>query len=244
MILLLATSVLLWTFYQDVSTLWNCTSCNWDINIGLGGEANWKAHTESLEHRKNISAVKNTPILTSFFQPKKATHMQTAVVAGTTQAWQPVTGADEATVARVATVTAGEWLPHNDVIDIDALALVDKSAPCALGLQLVQKLWRLAKGLPSSIPAGVSDELLSCFGGDPRQEVEEDEDPWEMVNRALDNALGYGKTPEYLVTCMCRGSLGIDGLCNWLELSICFLGVQGVLLELRVEKVMKSLQIW
>jgi hypothetical protein len=155
-----------------------------------------------------------------------------------------VTGADEATVARVATVTAGERLPHNDIIDVDALALVDESAPCALGLQLVQKLRRLAKGLPSSIPAGVSDELLSRFGGDPRQEVEEDEDPWEMVNRALDNALGYGKTPEDLATCMRRGSLGIDGLCNWLELSIRFLGVQGVLLEPRVEKVMKSLQIW
>ncbi|KIK45247.1 hypothetical protein CY34DRAFT_105613 [Suillus luteus UH-Slu-Lm8-n1] len=170
---------------KDVSTSRNCASCNRDINIGLGGEANWKAPTESLEHRKNISAVKNTPILTSFFQPKKATRMQTAVVAGPTQAWQPMTGADEATVARVATVTAGERLPHNDVIDVDALALADESAPCALGLQLVQKLRRLGKGLPSSIPAGVSDGLLSRFGGDPRQEVEEDEDPWEMVNRAL-----------------------------------------------------------
>ncbi|KAG1750942.1 hypothetical protein EDD22DRAFT_915960 [Suillus occidentalis] len=89
----------------DVSTSRNCASCNRDINTGLGGEANWKARTESLEHRKNISAVKNTPILTSFFQPKKVTRMQTAVVAGPTQAWQPVTGADEATVARVATVT-------------------------------------------------------------------------------------------------------------------------------------------
>jgi hypothetical protein len=101
----------------------------------------------------------------------------------------------------------------------------------------------ISQGTSTSIPAGVSDELLSHFGGDPRQEVEEDEDPWEMVNWMLDNALGYGTTPEDLATCMCRGSLGIDSLCNWLELSICFLGVQGVLLEPRVEKVMKSLQI-
>jgi hypothetical protein len=117
--------------------------------------------SESLKHRKNINAVKNTPILTSFLQPKKASHMQTAVVAGPTQAWQPVTGADEATVVRVATVTAGEQLPHNDVINVDVLALADKSAPCALGLQLVQKLQRLGKGLPSSIPAGVSDSVMS-----------------------------------------------------------------------------------
>lgn len=60
--------------------------------------------------------------------------MQTAVVVGPTQAWQPMTGANEATVVRVATVTAGEWLPHNDVIDVDALALADKSVPKTLAL--------------------------------------------------------------------------------------------------------------
>ncbi|KAG1810373.1 uncharacterized protein HD556DRAFT_48100 [Suillus plorans] len=228
----------------DVNASRNCTSCNQDVNIGLGGEANWKAHTESLEHRKNTSAVQNNRMLTSFFQPKSVS-MQSVAVAGPAKAWQPVTGTGEAQIAKLSAAPASKQLPscNDNVIDIEARELANTSAPCGYGLQLIQDLRNLAKGLAPSIPVGASDELLSRFGGDPRQEVEEDQDPWEMVNQALDNALGYEKTPEDLARCMRRGSLGIDGLCNWLEISIRFLGIQGVLLEPRIEKVIKSLQI-
>ncbi|KAG1847031.1 hypothetical protein DFJ58DRAFT_843347 [Suillus subalutaceus] len=136
---------------------------------------------------------------------RKSASVQAAVqpVAGPAKAWQPVTGAGEAEIARVTTATAGEQLllsPCNDdVIGVDALGPVTPP-----GEELANE-WRLSKGLFLNIPVGASDEILSRFGGDPRQEVEEDQGPLEMINRTLDNALGYGKTPEDLAKCMRRG---------------------------------------
>jgi hypothetical protein len=78
-------------------------------------------------------------------------------------------------------------------------------------------------------------DVLARFSGNPVLELAAGEDAWEMADRALNGAIGYGKTVEDIAKIIRRGPRGIDGLCKWLRILVSELQVDEVLLEGKIK---------
>ena len=69
------------------------------------------------------------------------------------------------------------------------------SAPAAsLGINLIGQLQAATSRLPSTVALATSVDELACFSGDPEEESQAFDAPWEMVDRALNRVIGYGRT--------------------------------------------------
>lgn len=65
--------------------------------------------------------------------------------------------------------------------------------------------------LPSTIAPATPTDVLTAHIVDPAF-VEEGDDAWETIGRALNRTLGYGKTIEDIASIIRRGPLGMDGV--------------------------------
>lgn len=111
----------------------------------------------------------------------------------------------------------------------------------------LQDLRVLTCSLPSTVPVAVEHEanpLLSLAHYNIEVAMLEDDasDPWETINRALDNHIGYGRTVEDLATFVRRGDLGMARLCCWLEQCVSVFKIDPVLLEPRLAKLCAALK--
>lgn len=61
---------------------------------------------------------------------------------------------------------------------------------------MFQKLGSVIKTIPSHVPLATPDDILACFSGDPSAEILEDDDSWEVVDKALNQVLGFGTSVE------------------------------------------------
>ena len=129
--------------------------------------------------------------------------------------------------------------PDNEliVIDLDGLPPPLMIAPSAGAgsTTLLLELERVSVSLPLSISEGTEMDILAQFSGNPALELEAGKDAWEMADRALNGAFGYGKSVEDITKIIRRGPRGMDGLCRWLRILVSELQVDEVLLEGKIK---------
>ncbi len=107
------------------------------------------------------------------------------------------------------------------------------------------ELSQVVRSLPSSIPLAVATDDLAAYSGHPRDAADDDEDdPWEGVDRALNRTIGYGQTNAQISAIIRRGPLGMDGLVSWLEKCISDLGINEGLLEGKIGRLVDAMLLW
>ena len=106
---------------------------------------------------------------------------------------------------------------------------------------LLAKLKAIISTLPDSVVTGTKEDDLAQFSGDPIHEVDEGEDAWEMIDRALNRVIGYGKTATEIENVIRRGRYGMDGMFSWLEKCIYELKIDEGLLENKVERMIGAM---
>lgn len=237
------------------------------MKIGLGGESNWTAHTESAAHRKNeasksrSTSAKSSTKLTSFFK-KKLPESSPILSSITAPSLLPNT-------LSMATITSPSFFsglsqaslssaPHIHVVDTqnDEPIVIDSdgsppppptsttitlTAGTLSTTSLLSELERMSVSLPLSIPEGTEMDVLARFSGNPVSELEAGQDGWEMADRVLNGAIGYGKTIEDIAKIIRRGPLGMDGLCKWLRVLVSELQVDESLLEGKVNRLIGAM---
>ncbi|KAI0054949.1 hypothetical protein BV25DRAFT_1816306, partial [Artomyces pyxidatus] len=212
-----------------------CESCDKSVNIGFGGEANWQAHLKSERHvalAKQKPAQRNAS-LTQFFSRASSSLPRTASSTS-------VSRLSDAP-SRLLIPTAASTTPSLS-IDTPTPSPVIPSLP-QLSLGLIPRLRVAATRLPVDVPLATSQDVLARFSGLPHLEVEDDQDPWEYADRALNAVIGYGATVSEIADLMRRGPFGIDGLCAWLEGCVRDMGINPVLLEGKITRLLDAIDL-
>lgn len=110
--------------------------------------------------------------------------------------------------------TVADLINEPIVIDLDGSPPLPTILPSPgnVSASLLSELEHISGSVPLSTPEGMELDILSCFSGNPVSELEAGQDPWEMVDRALNGAIGYDKTVEDITKIIQRGPRGMDGL--------------------------------
>ena len=111
------------------------------------------------------------------------------------------------------------------------------------GIDLIAQLRVATSRLPSTVALATSADELAHFSGDPEEESQTYGDPWEMVDRALNRVVGYGRTTADIAGLVRRGPNGMDGLCNWLSVCIEKLDVDPALLEGKMKRLLDAVTL-
>ncbi|KAJ7055250.1 hypothetical protein C8F01DRAFT_1234702 [Mycena amicta] len=112
-----------------------------------------------------------------------------------------------------------------------------KRASCAQ--QLLADLRLDVLLLPDSIPLAVYGSGLSAFSGDPSSRLSADIPPaelWEHLNPIFHSVFGYAATLEARMELVRRGKHGLDGFLRFMEYFIVHRGLQGGMVELKIEQ--------
>ena len=223
------------------------------MKIGFGGESNWTTHTESAAHRQN-EASKGTPgksKLTSFFQKKlpgssprsSPSAASPSLLRNPTHSFSGLSPAGPSSAPHVVNTPNDELI----VVDSDGSPPPPPTIPPGAGAvsttSLLSKLERVSISLPLSTPEGTEIDALARFSGNPVLELEAGQDAWEMADRALNGAIGYGKTVEEIAQIIRRGPRGMDGLCKWLRILVSELQVDEVLLEGKIKRLISAMVV-
>ena len=113
----------------------------------------------------------------------------------------------------------------------------------SLGVNMITQLRAATSRLPNTIPLGTSTDELAHFSGDPEEELGIYDDPWEMVDQSLNAVLGYGRTTAEIAGLVQRGLNGMDGLSNWLSVCIKRLGIDPILLEGKIKRLLDAVAL-
>ncbi|KAI9432593.1 hypothetical protein H4582DRAFT_2132159 [Lactarius indigo] len=116
--------------------------------------------------------------------------------------------------------------------------------PCQKGIELLNKLEAALTRIPDSVPLATSEHWLSIFLADPHscvasleQGLEEDfEDDWMVLNSMLKTAFGWGESEmqENTKEMLNRGAHGLDGFIQFLKYFILQRGLEGAMIETKV----------
>ena len=202
------------------------------MKIGFGGEANWQAHLASAAHQQREKTSRNNKSITSFSQKAvEIPHPQPA----------PST-------SRLAALTLSASLPSTHGLGNTSeknsafIMVIDNDEDANTNLPatpqtLLEKLRQVIDNLPHSVQLGASTDILARFSGDPRFELEEGDEAWKMVDRALNRVIGF----EDISGMIRRGEFGMDGMLNLLTICIRELNIDEVLLEMKIERIIKAM---
>jgi hypothetical protein len=108
-----------------------------------------------------------------------------------------------------------------------------------IGIEILQRLRARIESLPPDV--GVADEShpLAAFAGDPEGCVIDGEDAWEKFDGPLNTLLQ--RPPEELHYLVRVGEHGLEGLCRLLEYLVISHNISTVLLEGKVERLMRAI---
>jgi hypothetical protein len=84
-------------------------------------------------------------------------------------------------------------LPDDAPIDVDEYDDSIQQPVASLGAQLIIQFRAAALKLPDTIALAAPIDDIARFAGDPEEELCGYDDPWEMVDQALNVLVGYGK---------------------------------------------------
>jgi hypothetical protein len=240
----------------DASSTRYCTTCDLTIKIGTGGEHNWDGHITSAGHiRKEKIKPTWSNVLTSFFtkQPKLTRRESPETTSSPTIAVQPALLSSMLNPAPIAgpstaildPITNSDQhdlnLQTEQIEEIPDLGLDDvyhniyeavNSVPeASSGINFITQLRVATSRLPSTVGLVTPVDELARFSGDPEEELQTHDAPWEMVDRVLNCVVGYGRTTADIAGLIWRGPNGMDGLCNWLLVCIEKFDIDPALLE-------------
>lgn len=203
-----------------------CEICQQDISVGVGGEGNFRSHQMSKRHKEIVSATKSNQTIRSFFS-KAPTPSQVAIGSGTSLSTLLV---QAATLSHPTTAPSDP--PQHPAVAQPSLP--PKSA-------LLAKLEVAISTLPDNIPIGTEEDAIAQFSGDPGNGLEDEEDAWEMIDKALNRVIGYGTTATEIENLIRRGCYGMDGMLSWLKECVYTLKIDEALLENKVERLISAM---
>ena len=115
---------------------------------------------------------------------------------------------------------------------------------CPKAVQLLHDLEAAVNRIPNEMPHATQLHRLSIFAVNPRICVADPgEDDWPILNGMLKSAFGWGESemaaaiPEMLS----RGELGLDGMIQFLTFFVTERGLEGALLETKIEALVREL---
>jgi len=111
------------------------------------------------------------------------------------------------------------------------------------GINFITQLRIATSRLPSTVDLATSVDELARFSGDPEEESQTHDAPWEMVDRALNRVVGYGRTTADIAGLIRRGPNGMDGLCNWLSVCIEKFDIDPALLEGKMKRLLDAMAL-
>jgi hypothetical protein len=111
------------------------------------------------------------------------------------------------------------------------------------GMRMITQLRAAILQLPEAVALATPADELARFSGDPADESRNYDDPWEMVDQALNAVVGYGRTTADIAGLIRKGRNGMDGLCNWLEVCIEVLRIDPVLLEGKMSRLLEAMAL-
>ncbi|KAH7907202.1 hypothetical protein BJ138DRAFT_1104514 [Hygrophoropsis aurantiaca] len=115
---------------------------------------------------------------------------------------------------------------------------------CPDALKLINELRLASVRLPGSVPVGTPGDLIANFSTDSAILVDPNiADVWETVDPMLNQLVGWGKTDEDISMMLRRGEKGLAGLIDFLEYFVVQRGVKGALLEGKVQRIIRAVDI-
>lgn len=231
------------TFTEDSKRF--CDACKVNVNIGLGGEYNWKAHTNSDDHKKKAKLSGQHNAIESYFGAPRP-RPSTSSLAPPANLSSAISIPSAATLAHRAQSAASNSRIILDIdeyhpeVPTDSADLVSHSPPPR---SVFDRIREAAGRLPSSIPFATAEDVLARFSGVPSVDPTEYDDPWEMADRALNPVVGYGCSVSEIASIIRRGEKGVEGLCNWMELCVSSLHIDPALLEGKAGRLLEAINL-
>ncbi|KAJ6481266.1 hypothetical protein C8R47DRAFT_1284367, partial [Mycena vitilis] len=217
-----------------------CPNCHTLLGCGTAGIMNLvKTHylqpccvTAKVKWDKERAQPKNST-MTSFFSKAPAKRQ---LVPSTVQA--------------PALVTSGSIVSKNPTkITPKTLATpslsTSESASGSSTVRLLNQLTALVDRLPAAVEAADDTNPLSAFSADPASYVSaltKPGDLWEELNPIFHRAFDYSIGPETVVTMIQRGALGVDGLLSFLKYFVGERGLEGGMVDRKIEQVIEAVQ--
>jgi hypothetical protein len=118
---------------------------------------------------------------------------------------------------------------QDPVLPVDALALISQ-------------IRHQAEFLPNSVPEATALDALAIFVSNVTLDITGQDGPWEVVNKILHLALGYNSSVEELSKLIRRGPYSVLAFTCWIEACIRDVGIDGVLLEDRLARMLQAVK--
>lgn len=131
--------------------------------------------------------------------------------------------------------------PSTDT-SIEPIPPSSTKSPCSYALKLVSALRHIDQNLPDYIPEGVETDAMARFG-DEWPVPDEPSEAWDCLDPFMNAVLGWGKTVEDLARDVRRGKMGMAGLLEIVEYFVTAYGIPGVLLEGKMARIFKAVEI-
>ncbi|KAK0207725.1 hypothetical protein IW262DRAFT_1302599 [Armillaria fumosa] len=226
----------------DTSSMQFCPECQHEIRIFFGGEKNWTIHLQSHEHSKSAAIKKHFSITTFFKTQNSLKSVPTSTATLSASATSLGAPALLLTRANLSASDPQEWTSVTAELHISSPTMTGTQLPALLdpGLALLLRIHDRVPLLPDSVDIGTPDDELAQFSVNPSPEMEDrDSDAWVYVHDTLTPLFGYNASVETIQSLIRQGNYGIEGLCNWIESSIVNLGVDGALLEGKLNTILQ-----
>ncbi|KAJ7671994.1 hypothetical protein B0H17DRAFT_1335340 [Mycena rosella] len=123
-----------------------------------------------------------------------------------------------------------------------------KAAPKASPrlMDLIRQLRNGCRHLPFNIPEADDTNPLARFSGDPASYVGKDvpsDSLWETLETHFHGAFDYGKGPEEREGMIQTGPQGLGGFLRFMEYFVSERGLEGAVVELKVEQLLEALKL-
>ncbi|KAJ6456839.1 hypothetical protein DFH09DRAFT_1384197 [Mycena vulgaris] len=235
-----ATKAALWQKDKHATGQATCPECGERKKYGPGGIANLELrHLETAtcieKARKRDKQPRQNGSIFSFLGKKvptvPATVKTPALVVSRTSAQTsqtnpaPITGK---TSAAPAVTTAHCMTPSPRLVE------------------LLHQLRENCRRLPLTVPEADESNPLAVFSADPASYVGATVSPamlWEELAATFHKAFDYGKGPEDRVDMIQTGLYGLGGFLRFLEYFVISRGLEGAMVELKVEQLLETLKL-